>query len=272
MNRGLLIGIFFLVMTPLLISLQWLLGKLGLPGRAFIARNYYRALCRLLRIRVRVVGNPVRNRPVLFVGNHVSWVDIVAIGSLQAVAFVAKRDVRKWPLVGITAEIQRTVFVDRERRHRTADAVHQMVARLKDGVSVVLFAEGTSSDGNRVLPFRSALLGAVEMTAKSAASPILIQPMAVTYTAQQGIPMARRDRPMAAWYGDMDFMPHIKEFIRTAVVDVTIGYGDPVAADGTLNRKELTTRLEKATRALLVEALRGLPPAASFQPMAAGAE
>jgi 1-acyl-sn-glycerol-3-phosphate acyltransferase len=273
MIRGLLIGAFFFGMTPVLISLQWLLGKLRLPGWAFIARNYYRVLCRLLRIRVRVVGKPVRNRPVLFVGNHVSWADIVTIGSLQAVAFVAKRDVRKWPLVGITAEIQRTVFVDRERRHRTADAVHEMVARLKDGVSVMLFAEGTSSDGNRVLPFRSALLGAVEMAAKSAPEPILIQPMAVTYTAQQGMPMARRDRPLAAWYGDMDFMPHIKEFIRTAVVDVTISYGDPVVADGNLDRKELTARLEQATRAMLVEALSGRRPSASFHVKpAAGAE
>jgi 1-acyl-sn-glycerol-3-phosphate acyltransferase len=211
---------------------------------------------------------------VLFVGNHVSWADIVAIGSLQAVAFVAKRDVRKWPLVGITAEIQRTVFVDRERRHRTADAVHEIAARLKDGVSVVLFAEGTSSDGNRVLPFRSALLGAVEMAAKSAPEPILIQPMAVTYTSQQGLPMARRDRPLAAWYGDMDFMPHIKEFIRTAVVDVTVAYGDPVVADGTLDRKELTARLERASRAMMVHALRVGQSSDSFRvkPEAAAGE
>ena len=66
MIRGLLIGAFFFGMTPMLISLQWLLGKLGLPGWAFIARSYYRVLCSLLRIRVRVVGKPVRNRPVLF--------------------------------------------------------------------------------------------------------------------------------------------------------------------------------------------------------------
>ena len=77
MLRALFIGIFFFTMTPILISAQWLLGKLNLPGWGFIASNYYRVLCALLRIRVRVVGNPVRDRAVLFVSNHVSWVDIV---------------------------------------------------------------------------------------------------------------------------------------------------------------------------------------------------
>src|SRR6478609_12122564 len=201
MARALFIAAFFFTTTPLLILLQWTLGKLGLPGWGFIASNYYRVLCTLLRIRVHVNGTPMHDRAVLYVSNHVSWADILVIGSLAPVAFIAKREVASWPLVGITAKVQRTVFVDRTRRHQTGDAVADILKRLKDGVSVVLFAEGTSSDGNRVLPFRSALLGAVEMAAKSAPEPILIQPMAVTYTAQQGMPMARRDRPLAAWYG-----------------------------------------------------------------------
>ena len=109
-------------MTPLLISVQWLLDKLGLPGWGFIATHYYRVLCRLLRIRVRVIGEPVRDRAVLFVSNHVSWADILVIGSIAPVAFVAKREVADWPLVGVAAKLQRTVFVDRARRQQTGDA------------------------------------------------------------------------------------------------------------------------------------------------------
>src|SRR5690349_1081799 len=204
MLRGFFIAAVFFTVTPILISLQWLLDKAGLPGWGFIACNYYRFLCKLLRLRVRVVGTPMCDRAVLFVSNHVSWLDIVVIGSVQPVCFVAKSEVRKWPLVGITAVRQRTVFVDRRRRHQAVDAVTQIVERIKGGTSVVLFAEGTSSDGNRVLPFRSALLGAVETAAKHAGAPVEIQPMAIAYTAQQGIPMGRRNRPLAAWYGDMD--------------------------------------------------------------------
>jgi 1-acyl-sn-glycerol-3-phosphate acyltransferase len=109
MIRGLLIGAFFFTMTPLLISLQWLLDKLKLPGWGVIAVGYYRALCWLLRIHIRVVGEPVRDRAVLFVSNHVSLADILVIGSIAPVAFVAKREVAGWPLVGVTARIQRTV-------------------------------------------------------------------------------------------------------------------------------------------------------------------
>jgi len=257
MLRGLFIAAVFFTATPVLISIQWLLDKLKLPGWGFISCNYYRFLCRLLRIEVRVIGAPVRERSVLFVSNHVSWIDIVVIGSVLPVAFVAKSEVRKWPLVGITAVMQRTVFVDRSRRHRAADAVTQIVERLKSGTPVVLFAEGTSSDGNRVLPFRSALLGAVEMAAAHMPDPLRIQPMAIAYTAQQGIPLGRQKRPLAAWYGDMDFMPHIKTLVERTALDAVVSYAGPMTADGSLSRKELTARLETTVRHKLAETLRG---------------
>jgi lyso-ornithine lipid O-acyltransferase len=260
MIRALAVAVFFFTMTPLLIALQWLLDRAGLPGWGFIARNYYRVLCVILRIRVRVSGTPVRGRAVLFVSNHVSWVDIVVIGSLAPVAFVAKSEVARWPLVGLTAKVQRTVFVDRARRHQAADAVKEIVARLAAGTSMVLFAEGTSSDGNRVLPFRSALVGAVKEAAQSGG--ILIQPMAICYTGQHGIPMGRQHRPLVAWYGDLDFMPHIKAFIARGAVDVVVSYGEPFIADSNADRKAMAKSLEGAVRAITTATLRGRPPSA----------
>ena len=85
-----MIATFFFAMTPLLISVQWLLDKIKLPGWGVIATFYYRVLCRLLRIHMRVVGEPVHGRAVQFVSNHVSWIDILVIGSIAPVAFVAK--------------------------------------------------------------------------------------------------------------------------------------------------------------------------------------
>ena len=258
MARALFIAAFFFTMTPLLISVQWALGKLGLPGWGFIASNYYRVLCSLLRIRVRVHGAPMRDRAVLYVSNHVSWADILVIGSVAPVAFIAKREVASWPLVGITAKIQRTVFVDRTRRHQAAEAVADIVKRLKDGVSVVLFAEGTSSDGNRVLPFRSALLGAVE-EASAHAGNILIQPMSISYTGLNGIPMGRQHRPLVAWYGDLDFLPHIKVFIEHGAVDAVVSYGEAVPVDIAADRKAMSKRLENSVRGLQASTLRGRP-------------
>ena len=258
MLRGLLIGIFFLTMTPFLISVQWLLDKLRLPGWGFIATHYYRVLRRLLRINIRIVGEPVRDRATLFVSNHVSWVDIVVIGSIMPVAFVAKREVASWPLIGVTAKIQRTVFVDRKRRQRTGEAIAGMINRLASGVPVVLFAEGTSSDGNRVLPFRSALVGVVNDAAADAgfAGKFVIQPMSIGYTGQHGMPMGRQHRPLVAWYGDLEFMPHIKDFIARGAVDAVVSYGEPTLAKATTDRKIMTKSLETAVRMLNAAALR----------------
>jgi 1-acyl-sn-glycerol-3-phosphate acyltransferase len=262
MTRALFIAAIFFTVTPVLVAIQWLLGKLHLPGWGFIASNYYRVLRSLLRIRVRVIGEPVRDRAVLFVSNHVSWADIIVIGSLAPIAYVAKSEVGNWPLVGATARMQRTVFVDRARRQRTGDAVAEIVSRLASGTSMVLFAEGTSSDGNRVLPFRSALVGAVKEAGARAEHGILIQPMSICYTGLNGIPMGRQHRPTVAWYGDLDFMPHIKTLIERGAIDAVVSYGDPVAADGSADRKAMTKSLEGAVRAITAATLRGRPRAA----------
>ena len=257
MLRPLLVALFFFTMTPLLIGAQWLLDKLGLPGWGTIAVRYYRTLCWVLGLRVRIVGEPVRDRAVLFVSNHNSWADILAIGSVMRIAFVAKIEVAKWPLVGTAARLQRTVFVDRSRRLQTDDSIAEMVQRLASGVSMVLFAEGTSNDGNRVLPFRSALIGAVREAAARAEGGVLIQPMSICYTHLNGIPMGRQHRPLVAWYGDLDFMPHIKAFMARGAYDAVISYGEPIAADAATDRKVLAKQVEDAVRALTSATLLG---------------
>jgi len=261
MLRALFIAALFFSMTPLLISAQWLLDKLKLPGWGVIAVGYYRTLCAALRIRVRVVGEPVRGRAVLFVSNHVSWADILVIGSIAPIALVAKAGIERWPLVGIAARLQRTIFVDRTRRQQTGDAISEIVQRLASGTSVVLFAEGTSSDGNRVLPFRSALIGAVKEAGARAESGILIQPMSICYTTLHGIPMGRQHRPLVAWYGDLDFMPHIKAYIERGAIEAVVSYGEPVAADGGADRKAMTKSLEGAVRRITSATLSGRPRA-----------
>ena len=259
MARALFIAAFFFTMTPLLILIQWLLGKLGLPGWGFIATGYYRLLCSLLRIRVRVSGVPVRNRAVLFVSNHVSWADILVIGSLAPVAFVAKHEVRDWPLVGITAKLQRTVFVDRTRRHQTGNAVAEIVKRIESGVSVVLFAEGTSSDGNRVLTFRTALIGAASDTVTDVVDVkrVWIQPLSIAYTALRGLPLGRPNRSTVAWYGSMSLLPHLRRLVAQGAIDVIVSWGEPVPYDPSSDRKVVARRLEECVRAMTVASLRG---------------
>ena len=152
--------------------------------------------------------------------------------------------------------MQRTVFVDRARRHQTGDAIAEIVARLASGTSVVLFAEGTSSDGNRVLPFRSALVGAAEEAAQQAAAFRSSRCRSAT-PASMAFRWDASNRPLVAWYGDLDFMPHIKAFIARGAVDAVVSYGEPLAADSNADRKAMAKTLQSTVRAITTATLRG---------------
>ena len=170
------------------------------------------------------------------------------------IAFVAKREIAAWPIVGIAARLLRTVFVDRTRRLQTSEVNSEIARRLTEGDPVVLFAEGTSSDGNRVLEFRSALIGAV--TQLDIAQQVMLQPLSIGYTHIQGLPMGRQLRPLVAWYGDIDFTPHFTQFLRRGAVDVTVTFGQPIPYSGDTDRKKVARKLEDTVRRLTAAALR----------------
>ncbi|HVV79894.1 MAG TPA: lysophospholipid acyltransferase family protein [Pseudolabrys sp.] len=262
MLRVILVAGFFFTSLPLMIALQWLLSAIRSPLWGPCSVAYYRLLTRLLRIRIITNGTQVTGRPVLLVSNHVSWVDIVVLAAVSPMVFVAKREVASWPLIGAAAKVQKVVFVDRVRRQQTPETNKEMAQRLAEGHPVVLFAEGTSSDGTRVLPFRSALIGAVEAACNGAGlGEVTLQPMSICYTAQRGLPTARNDQPIVAWYGDLDFFPHFAGFIRRGVVDVTVSFGDAVACRADTDRKLLAKELEGKVRQMTANALRHRLPA-----------
>lgn len=257
MLRVILVAGFFFTTLPLMIALQWLLGVCRSPWWGPCSVAYYRLLTRLLRIRITVNGTQVTGRPVLIASNHISWVDIVVLAAVAPMVFVAKREVASWPLIGAAAKVQKVVFVDRTRRQQTPSTNREIAQRLAEGHPVVLFAEGTSGDGNRVLPFRSALVGAVEAACNDAGlGEVALQPMSICYTAQQGLPMARNDQPVVAWYGDLDFFPHFAAFIRRGVVDVAVSFGEAVKCAAGSDRKALAKELEAKVRQMTIDALR----------------
>jgi 1-acyl-sn-glycerol-3-phosphate acyltransferase len=142
------------------------------------------------------------------------------------------------------------VFVDRTRRTAVGRTANDILGRLGQGDTIVLFAEGTSSDGNRVLPFRSALIGAVREAGARTEHGITVQPMAISYTRVNGIAMGRMHRPLIAWYGDLDFMPHIKALLGAGAIDAVVNYGEPFTADARSDRKIMAKQLEDAVRRL----------------------
>lgn len=246
----------FMIMTSVLIGVLWCIEKLKLPGRRAIGAFYFRRLSGLLRVRVRVVGAPATGKPVLVLSNHVSWLDIPTIGSIMPLVFISKSEVRKWPFVGAAAELLHTIFVDRSRRQKTAEVNATIARKMSDGDPVVLFAEGTSSDGNRVLQFRSALVGAASEAISRSEGEVWLQPLAISYPRIDGLPMGRLHRPRVAWYGDTDFVPHLKDYLLHGAVDAVVTFGEPIAFNGG-DRKALVKTLETAVRRMRIEALRG---------------
>ena len=251
----------FAVLTAVLAVALALMTLLRLPGRGRLSTRYSRTVCALLNVRINVVGTPPSHHSVLILSNHVSWLDILVITATVPVIFVAKREVRRWPLIGWVARARGTVFVERERRRQTAEAASDIAQYLAEGQSIVLFAEGTSSDGNRVLPFRPALVGALReaLAQVEAGKRIAVQPLSVGYTGLLGLPMGRQHRPVVAWYGDRDLFPHLVEFLRRGAVDVTLTWGEPVEHDGVSDRKAVVQSLEEAVRLMTAAALRGRP-------------
>ncbi|MCX5567676.1 lysophospholipid acyltransferase family protein [Kaistia nematophila] len=211
---------------------------------------WQRVAARCLGLRVRVEGTPATDRPLLIVSNHVSWVDIVTLGSLLPVSFVAKSEVGGWPVVKWLARLQRSVFIDRTRRTATAAASNAIAARLAGGEALVLFAEGTTGDGISILPFRSALVGAAR-EAGGGDRPIVVQPVAIVYVGFQGLPIDRSRMAEIAWHGDMDLAPHLVGLIDIGAVDAVVAFGEPIVFGPDVDRKQVTASAEAEVRALV---------------------
>ena len=191
------------------------------PGRAKVAfaKLYWAVFSRLLGLHVRVIGDLASSksdRPVIYVSNHSSWVDIPVVGGVLDGCFVAKGDVAGWPVVGTIARLGRSVFVTRQRGSTVRER-DTMQGLLAGGDNLILFPEGTSSDGSRVLPFRSSFFS----VAQSEARPI-IQPVSVVYDRLGGLPAGRANRPVFAWYGDMDIASHSWRLARFSGLRVTV--------------------------------------------------
>jgi len=241
------LGVFTLVLLPVqLIGLQrgWRLST-SLPY------TWQRLAWWLLGMRVRQVGTPAP-APVLIASNHVSWLDITVLaGLLKPLSFVAKAEVASWPVLGMLAKLQRTIFVDRDRRQQSGTVAEQVAARVARGEIVVLFAEGTTSDGNRILPFRSALMGAAGAAAGDRMA--AVQPVAISYVGVQGIPVGHSDRPHIAWYGDMDFVSHFRRIVSQGGLDVVVRFGTPIPFGPDSDRKAVAQQCFAEVRRMVEE-------------------
>ncbi|MCT8998210.1 lysophospholipid acyltransferase family protein [Chelativorans intermedius] len=244
--------------TPPMMLAQALAIRTGWWSDRVIPRLWHRLALRVLGIRVRVHGRMATQRPLLIAANHVSWTDIMVLGSLDGMHFIAKAEVRDWPVAGSFARLQRSVFVERERRRASPLQAREIAGRLADGDPMVLFAEGTTGEGSRVQPFKSTLFGAAQQAlVGSGGERVLVQPVAIAYMRRNGLPLDRRERSQIAWIGQTALLPHLRMLLDAGRMEVDVHFGEPIPFCANSDRKAVARAAEGEVRRMLVAALRG---------------
>jgi lyso-ornithine lipid O-acyltransferase len=226
-------ALFLLLILP---QLLWMAARPRVPSP--FARLFLRVLAVAVGLRVEIVGKRPE-RSALLVANHISWTDILVLGGVARTAFVARADVRSWPLLGVLARLNATIFIDRTARLEVCDQSAAVARGLRHG-RVVLFPEGTTGNGRDLLPFRPALF--------MAAAECPVQPVALSYAPLDG------DLTGFAWDGDKTFFPHLIRVIAfggarcrvTVLPQISAAYGDRKARAAEARRMILTTLQQAA--------------------------
>ncbi|QND51732.1 1-acyl-sn-glycerol-3-phosphate acyltransferase [Phyllobacterium sp. 628] len=256
--RFIVTATIFALVTLVSLPLQYLFVKTGVGLQKKFPLLFHRLGCKLLGLKVHVHGEMATQRPLLLAANHASWSDIVVLGSLKEISFIAKAEVANWPLFGMFAKLQRSVFVEREKRGKTHHQASEIATRLASGDVMVLFAEGTTSDGNRVLPFKTSLFGAAQVAIReTSVQEVTVQPVAIAYTRVHGVPMGRFHRPLISWPGDVTLGPSLIGLLKDGALDVDVWFGEPVTIDGKSDRKALARLMEERVREMMMSSLLG---------------
>ena len=271
--------IYLIILLPPTIFFK----KIRFPGYKKWPPRVHRALCSAFNVNVKVFGKQIEDQPVLFISNHVSWIDIWVLGGVLKGCFIAKDDMTNWPVLGYMATLQRTIFINRKKRTDVSLQKQIIQDRLLSGDNLILFPEGTTSEGGRVLPFNSSLFSVVEFPddhirreearnytpkfdeeGSEISVPIeddklgiLIQPVTLVYRRINNMPAIRTSRPLVAWFGDMAIGPHFKKFINLSRVETEIHFHMPVSRNVFKSRKELSSYCQRTVANKLIERLRG---------------
>lgn len=259
----------FLLWTLVLLLPFLVLRLVARPRIPAYTRFYWKGVVAIIGYKVVVRGTPLEDGPpVLYVANHGSYLDIIVLGSLLRGYFVAKSEVAGWAGFGFLARISRTVFIVR-KAGATAREKNGLLERFDLGESLILFPEGTSNDGNQVMPFKSSFFAVAEGEVRGSEGmprPVAVQPVSVAYTRLDGLPITRALRPLLAWYGDMTLAGHLVGALGLGRVMVEVEFHAPVSVAQFGSRKALSAHCHKVISYSLTRMLAGRPAPALSGP------
>ncbi|MGI9366268.1 MAG: lysophospholipid acyltransferase family protein [Rhizobiaceae bacterium] len=253
-----IVVILLLSLAVLVILLPFQLLGLLLAGLGWtwlaglVPMLFHRSVLFIVGIRLTLHGKLEKKRPLLLVANHLSWLDIVVLGAVAPLSFVAKSEMARWPVFGTLAKLQRTVFVEREDRRRSHHQANEVADRMTAREVMVLFPEGTTSDGNQLLQFKTSLFEAAKIAlARSPVETAAVQPAAIDYTHLHGLPMGRAGRPHVAWPGELGLAESLLPVIREGALDVTVHLGETITLTDTSSRKTVAQEAVSSIRSML---------------------
>lgn len=220
--RGTLKLTLFFVHTLLCAGLQSLILIFARKQKNVcrLPRLWHAGACRIFGIRTLIKGSPCKDDNILYVSNHLSYLDIPVIGRILTCYFVAKKEVSGWPGFGFLAKTQKTLFIERSAAG-LKEAGEKIEKHVKKGENLVVFPEGTSTDGQDVLPFKSSLFNFTMISD----SPIHIQPFTIRLRSVNGQPVESQElRDLYAWHGDMELLPHLWAFACSKGAEVELTF------------------------------------------------
>jgi len=229
--------LFFIILV-FLITFKYSINFFNSKSSTLVTTVFHRLVLWLININVVKEGYESKNRKgILFVSNHLSYIDIPILGSLLPLKFVARADIKEWPILGKLAQIGDTIFV--ERLKKTVSLEKDVIEKtINNGEKVILFPEGTTSDGNRVLDFKSSLMSSVEN------KDYIVQPVVISYHGINGVPLTRWLKPIIAWYGDMEFKTHLINLIGLSSISAKVKFLSPINSKDFNDRKSMTNFLQ----------------------------
>ena len=203
-------------MILILGPIQYILVKVKLSYRIYIPIIFHRILLKILGIKVKVIGKKTSLRPLILAGNHTSYIDIIILGSIMPICFIAKQEIKSWFLFGFLAKMQNTIFIKR-KNFKTLENIKKINKGLDFESAVVLFPEGTTNSGKKILNFKSSFFNLFESN-----NTLGLQNFSLCYTHVNSMPIDNRTRPQVSWYGDMNIVTHLLNFLKLSSVNATV--------------------------------------------------
>ena len=230
--RALLLLFWFLILTVWVALVNRKKGWDGVAEAAAWTRLWARGSARIAGHKITVYGNPEAFEGGLIVGNHQGYLDIVAHASIFRIRFAPKKEIRSWPFLGFMISLNRPVWIDRKSRQKSKEAAEEMEATMQNGIAMLVYPEGTSTDGQHgLLPFKSTPFEAAAELA------LPIQPTLLFY---EGVP--KQTEPLA-WYGDQELLPHVWRILGLKEIKMRVYVLPVVHPEPGEDRKALALRV-----------------------------